>query len=141
MRTTSKTPSAQAKKRIQALLRELVIKRDGGCVLRDYEQTGECGGYAPKAGHLILQAEHLVSRARSVSYGDPRNVICLCQRHHGYWKEQNSRLYWEIVQDIIGPDRWAYVKRVEADHKPYPMATNDWLKVEVALKQDIKQPQ
>ena len=33
LRTTGKSETAQTKKRIQALLRELALGRDGGCVL------------------------------------------------------------------------------------------------------------
>ena len=52
--------------RIQALLRAIVIITDGGCVLRFYTEAGACGGYT-NAGDLILQAEHLVTRANSIS--------------------------------------------------------------------------
>jgi hypothetical protein len=137
MRTTGTSETAQTKKRIQALLREIAIARDGGCVLRDYPEAGMCGGYGPKSGTLILQAEHLVSRARSVSFGDMRNIVCLCQRHHGYFKEQNGRLYWELIEKIIGPERWEWIKRVERDQKAYPMGASDWVKVEMALKQEL----
>jgi len=137
LRTTGKSDTAKTKKRIQALLREIAIIRDGGCVLRDYPEAGVCGGYGPKSGTLILQAEHLVSRARSVSFGDMRNIVCLCQRHHGYFKEQNGRLYWELIQKIIGAARWEWIKRVEQDQKAYPMSAGDWLKVELALTHDL----
>lgn len=66
MRSAAQTPSAQAKKRIQALLRPIAIKRDGGCILRDYIEAGICGGYGPKSGDLILQAEHLNPRERNI---------------------------------------------------------------------------
>jgi hypothetical protein len=138
MRQTALNPSAQAKKRIQALLREIAIIRDGGCVLRFYSEAGACGGYASSSGHLILQAEHLVSRARSVSFGDMRNIVCLCAHHHGHWKTRNSRRYWELIESIIGPERWAWIKRVEADQKAYPMGFYDWLKIEMALKAELR---
>ena len=73
LRQHSKSEIAQAKVRIQALLREIAIKRDGGCILRLYPDAGQCGGFAPKSGHLILQAEHLNTRERNISYGDMRN--------------------------------------------------------------------
>lgn len=138
MRQTSKTPSAQAKKRIQALIREIAIARDGGCILRNYPESGNCGYYTA-AGNLVLQAEHLVSREHSVSYGDMRNIVCLCNNHHMYFKKKNGLLYWELVRKHIGADRWEWVKIVEADRKPYPMSSHDWLKVEVALIQDLAQ--
>ena len=92
----------KAKKRIQALLRQLAIARDGGCVLRNVcTEAGQCGGRRGD-GELILQAEHLVSRTRSVSFGDMRNIVCLCLVHHGYFKQRQSRLYWELIEKIIG---------------------------------------
>lgn len=130
-------PVSLCKKRIQALLREAAILRDGGCVLRNMPEAGRCGSRATKDGHLILQAEHLVSRERSVSFGDMRNIVCLCERHHGYFKQKSGRLYWELIKRVIGPERWAWIKKVEADHKPYRMTLWDWEKVEINLLQEV----
>jgi hypothetical protein len=52
------------KREIQDAVREIVIKRDGGCILA---HTGNCNGYA-KDGHLILQADHLITRANAATY-------------------------------------------------------------------------
>ena len=41
----SSSDTALIKDEIQDLLREGAIKRDGGCILRHYPETGECGGY------------------------------------------------------------------------------------------------
>jgi hypothetical protein len=125
LRKASKSPVAATKRRIQALLRLRVIERDGGCLLRGIEGVGACS--------QVLQAEHLVSRANSASYGDLRNVICLCQRHHIFWKPQNSRLYWELIEMKIGPERWEYVKVTEADRTPHRMTAWDWQEVERSL--------
>lgn len=137
MRQHAKTPSAEAKVRIQALLRQASIERDGGCILRDYPVSGACGGYAPKSGELILQAEHLVSRERSVCFADLRNIVCLCAHHHGHWKQRNSSLYWEIIRDHIGPALWTLHKRWRDDQKSYPMSAWDWQKAELALRTDL----
>src|ERR1700733_1626491 len=91
LREKSDSPTAQCKSRIQALLRAIAILRDGGCVLRFYSEAGACGGYR-NDGELILQAEHLNTRERNISYGDIRNIECLCQRHHGYFKPQYGAL-------------------------------------------------
>jgi hypothetical protein len=139
LRQNGKSETAKAKVRIQALLREIAIQRDGGCVLRHFEEAGQCGGYGPKSGLLILQAEHLNTRERNVSFGDMRNIVCLCQRHHGYFKQQNGALYWDLIRRDIGPGRWAWLQRVIADRKIYPMSAYDWLKVELALKQELNQ--
>lgn len=138
LRKKGKSETAQCKDRIQALLRQLAIKRDGGCVLRNYPEAGACGGFR-KDGEPILQAEHLNTRERNISYGDMRNIVCLCKRHHGYWKPQYSRLYWELIEKIIGKKRWQWLKRVEADKKSYPMGLYEWTKIEMGLTQDLKQ--
>ena len=135
-RKSSKSPVALCKIRIQALLRQAAINRDGGCVLRHYEEAGACGGYK-KDGELILQAEHLVTRGNSISFGDMRNIVCLCRNHHGFWKPQFSRLYWELVERHIGKERWEWIKRVEADRRPHPMCLYDWEKIELALTQEL----
>jgi hypothetical protein len=136
LRIQSDDDSAEVKRRIQAFLRECVIIRDGGCVLRLYPESGACGG-CRNDGQLILQAEHLVTRSNSVSYGDLRNIVCLCQRHHGFFKPQYSRLYWELIERHIGPERWAWIKRVEADRRPYRFYLADWKALEVGLTADL----
>lgn len=139
LRQIGKDAVPQAKKRIQALLREKAIQRDGGCVLRHYPEAGPCGGYR-KDGGLILQAEHLVTRVNSISYGDMRNIVCLCRHHHGRFKPQHGRLYWELVERHVGPERWAWIRRVEEEHrnhKTHRMTLWDWQKVDLALRADL----
>lgn len=139
LRKHGKSEVARCKVRIQALARQIAILRDGGCVLRHYPEAGACGGYGPKSGALILQAEHLNTRARNISFGDMRNIVCLCQRHHGYFKEQNGRLYWELIEKIIGPTRWAWLKQVEADRRSYTYGAYEWGMIELALKKELEQ--
>jgi len=67
-----------------------------------------------------------------------RNIVCLCQRHHGYFKQQNGALYWDLIRRHIGEERWAWLQRVIADRKIYPMSANDWVKAEIALQQELK---
>src|SRR5436853_7479630 len=71
MKQKSNSETAEIKERIQALLRAAVIQRDGGCIFRHYPEAGACGSYR-KDGVLILQADHLNTRARNISYGDVR---------------------------------------------------------------------
>lgn len=137
LKRKSKSDTAQCKDRIQKLLREHVIQRDGGCVLRHYEEAGACGGYR-NDGVLILQAEHLITRSNSGSYGEMGNIVCLCKRHHGFWKPQHSRLYWELIERHIGEERWTWLKRVEADKRPHRFTLYDWEKTEMGLRQDLK---
>lgn len=135
---TGKSDVAKTKVRLQKILRETVILRDEGCVLEEYPEANECGGYT-QDGILILQAEHLITRANTISFADIRNIVCLCVYHHRTWKPQHSMLYWELIEEIIGEERWKWIKEVEADKKPHPMGLDGWIKLEMALTQELKQ--
>lgn len=124
LRLAGKSTTSELKRDIQALLRQIAINRDGDCVLRG---VGTCSG--------PLQAEHLVTRSNSATFADMRNIVCLCQYHHIFWKPQHSRLYWEYIEKILGSDRWNWVKRAEADQRAYKM---DWKLVKIALEHDLK---
>ncbi len=143
---------SKVKESIQALLREYVIKRDGGCILRKIAPgDGDaiaikfdfpippCNGCA-KDGHLILQADHLITRASSASYADPRLVVCVCKGHHG-WKSVGSNRrkaqYDAIVRQLIEPERVALWDAMEADHRPHRMTLYDWKKEEAYLKSKV----
>ena len=109
LRVVGQSTSTDLKKEIQAVLRQIVIKRDGGCFLRHYEnqinpQYKKCGGYR-KDGNLILQAEHLHSRSNAISFSDSRLVVCVCQRHHIYYKPQHSAEYNQLSEDFIGANK------------------------------------
>jgi hypothetical protein len=147
----SKSPVAQCKDRIQDLLRAIAIERDGGCVLGSatayIAQTialrygfllPHCNGYR-KDGELILQYDHLNSRAFNVSYADVRLGVILCKGHHG-WKhmtDANKKFYDRVMREIIEPDRTALWDRVEEDRKTYHMTLWDWQKIEIALAADL----
>lgn len=133
LRMRGVSDSSVLKEQIQASLRQRVIQRDGGCVLRDYPETGKCG---PRRndGELVLQAEHLNSRQHMISFADSRLAVCLCQRHHIYWKPQNSQRYWEIIEEQIGPKRWELFKKVRADRMSHKV---DLKLAWIALKQEI----
>ena len=76
-------------------------------------------------------------RERNISFGDTRNIVCLCERHHGYFKQQNGALYWDLIRRYIGPERWEWLQRVIVDRKTYNMGIWEWAKIELALKQNI----
>ena len=138
LRLVGHSSQAELKREIQAILREIVILRDGGCILRNYEneltpQYRQCGGYR-QDGELILQAEHLHSRSNANSFSDSRLVICLCQRHHIYYKPQHADEYYRLVKKHIGKTRTKLLEAVQADHKPYKVD----LKLELlALKKEL----
>jgi len=139
LRVKGHSTSALLKEDIQALIRTLAIARDGGCVLRHYSseiipQYQECGGYR-KDGEMILQAEHLVTRSNSSTFGNMRNIITLCQRHHIYYKPQYSKEYWDIVRKHVGEETWEWLERVRQDRTPHKM---DWKLVKIVLEQEAK---
>ena len=135
LRLVGHSETSDIKVEIQAMLRQIAILRDKGCILKKYPETGQCGGYTKK-GELILQAEHLESRAKSISFADMRNIVCLCRHHHSHWKPQHSKLYWEIIEKHIGKERWSWLKRIEQDKRAYKM---DWKLQLLALEQELKQ--
>lgn len=118
--------SSKSKRRIQALLREIAIKRDGGCILRIV--LGGC--------NAVLQAEHLLTRSNTATFGDTRNIVCLCSYHHIFWKPKNSKQYWELIEQHIGPTRWAWLKLAEEDKSPHKV---DLKLVEIALQRELEQ--
>jgi hypothetical protein len=133
LKVVGDNPTEVLKTEIQAILRELVTLRDGGCWLRFYPQAGKCGGYT-NDGTLILQAEHLHTRANAASFSDSRLVVCICKRHHIYWKPQHSAEYNGLAELFIGPDRTTLWKRVREDYKSHKVD----LKIELlGLKQEL----
>src|SRR5436309_1064851 len=94
--------TATLKKEIQRLVRDIVILRDGGCVLRFVRH---CGG---EPGRAVLQADHLITRANSATYADTRLIVCVCRGCH-YWKSVGSNRrkgeYDALVKTILSKER------------------------------------
>ena len=138
----SSSETARCKRRIQGLIREIAIERDGGCIFRDkWRELGicPCGGYAPSTGEIILQFDHLVTRASNASYGVPEMGVTVCKAHHG-WKhftDANKEQYDGLVRKLIGRKRAALWKRYKEDRRSYPMGIWEWTKVEISLKNDL----
>jgi len=133
-----KSPSTLMKNEIQAILRQIVIIRDGGCFLRHFKnrinhQYQECGGLT-KAGELILQAEHLHTRANAASFADTRLVVCICKRHHVFYKPQHSDEYNGFAREFIGKERSELWEKVKNDRIPHKV---DLALELVALKQEL----
>ena len=124
------------KERIQALVRKIVIARDGGCILRSGRMVPACNGYN-KFHELILQADHLITRANSATYADTRLIVCVCKGHHG-WKKWNEARYNEIVRSLISKERVElWDKAHAARYQPHRKYTYDWRVEEAALKQEL----
>ncbi len=133
--------TATIKDEIQAVIRDIVTARDNGCIFRNYPGH-VCSGYA-KDGHLILQADHLVTRANAATFADTRLVVCVCKGIHG-WKSVGSNLrkkqYDEMVRTLISPERVALWDRCEADSwKPSRGAAYNWALTLAALKQELRE--
>lgn len=129
LRKNSKSETAKTKVRIQALVREIVILRDKGCILR-FKRP--CGG---EVGKAVLQADHLITRSNSATYGDTRLIVCLCRPCHGGYKQWNKPEYDALVRTILSKERVALWYLAQADsHRPQKM---DWKLVELSLKQEL----
>lgn len=138
LRSSGKSPSTLLKNEIQAVLRQIVILRDGGCFLRHYKdkitpQYRECGP-RKNDGELILQGEHLHSRSNASSFSDPRLIVCCCQRHHIYYKPQYSAEYNELARHFIGQKNAKLWDMVREDRTPHK---TDLVLELVALKQQL----
>jgi len=145
LRSKGQTLTALCKDRIQGLLHEIVIARDGGCVLRFFPHiAGKCfNAVRTKDGHLVLQADHLNGRQYSVSYADSRDVVCGCSGHHLRWKPRNPVAYVTLVKQYIlrtpdGPAWWAKVEEFLHDRAIHRMSLWDWQKAELALQQELR---
>ena len=131
-----KSDTALLKKEIQALLRQIVMKRDGGCILREVR----CGHEIGTPG-IVFQAEHLVERSNSATFADSRLVVCICKNCHGWkhFKKSNHDQYDALVKSIIRPERVALWERAEADSwRPKRTSAHDWRLEIVALKQEVR---
>lgn len=124
-----KSESSIQKREIQRLVREIVILRDKGCILR---HTRRCGG---EIGESVLQADHLVTRANSATYGDTRLIVCLCRPCHGGYKQWHKPQYDLLVRSILPKERVALWDLAEANRTPQKM---DWKLVILGLEQELK---
>lgn len=136
LKKKSESETALVKDAIQDTVRDIVIIRDGGCIARA-THWHSCSSRATKDGHLVLQADHLITRSNGATYADTRLIVCVCQGLHG-WKKWNEREYDRRIYELLPPDRqqlWdrAHAARFQAHRK----FTYDW-KIELAaLKQEL----
>jgi len=121
---TSET--AQIKREIQRVIRLIVIKRDGGCILRKLRHCSPDN---------VLQADHLITRSNSATYADSRLVVCLCKNCHGGWKQWHPKEYDALVKTVLPTEiveLWD--KCQEESWKPRKM---DWKMELIALEQEL----
>jgi len=132
LRVVGKESSSELKQEIQRLVREIVIKRDGGCILKNIRH---CGG---EVGQTVIQADHLVTRANSATYADTRLIVCLCKGCHG-WKHWNEDEYNDLVRSLLPQDRNELWAECEEDRKRHFSYKPDWKMAIIALNQELKQ--
>lgn len=135
LKKKSNSETAKLKDEIQALLREVVMKRDGGCILRDIRHCGAILGSG-----AILQADHLITRANSATYADSRLVVCVCKGCHA-WKHLGHREkeYEALIKPLIGKERADLWNRCEQDRwRPSKHGAYEWKLAKLALEQELK---
>ena|SRR3990167_1160831 len=129
LRKQGKSATSQAKQRIQALLRQIVIKRDKTCILRHIRQCEDS----------VLQADHLITRANSATFADLRLVVCLCRSCHGGFKQWHKEQYDALVKTILPKDRVKLWEKCQADSWiPKRTSAYDWRIAEAVLNQELK---
>ena len=133
----SSSPTATAKRDIQEYVRQIVILRDGGCIYRGVKGLPPCNGYAGEDNHLVLQADHLISRGKNIGFADTRLIVCVCKGHHTAKTFDHSGVYEPIARELIGKTRAELWDKVKADGGNYPMGYSDWLICIAALKQEL----
>jgi hypothetical protein len=136
LRVEGHSEVSEVKREIQAVARDIVIARDGGCILR-YKRL--CNGVP---GEAVLQADHLISRSNSATYADTRLIVCLCRPCHA-WKSLGSNLrkneYDALVKTLLPAERVRLWERCEADSwRAKRTSAYDWQLALVALKQELK---
>jgi len=151
LRIKGVSSTADLKDEIQSTARQIVIIRDGGCILRNYTglQTTPfgnvivppCNGYR-KDGEMILQADHLLTRSNTATYADTRLIVCVCKGHHG-WKSVGSNLrkdqYDAVVKTILPKQRVDLWERCERERWQTRSGPKTDLKLELlALKQQLQ---
>jgi hypothetical protein len=126
--------TAELKDDIQNLVRDIVIKRDGGCILRVLPGH-KCNGFA-NDGHLILQADHLLTRANSGTYSDTRLIVCICKGAHG-WKHWHESEYNKLVKTILPKERVELWEKCEEEMHAHKTHKMDWALEKIVLEREL----
>lgn len=127
LRIKGHSETAELKEEIQRLVREVVMLRDGDCVLKKYRHCND----------PVKQADHLVTRANSATYADTRLIVCLCRSCHG-WKHYHEKEYDSLVKTILPKERVTLWERCEADRQAHKTYKPDWNLEIIALNKVLK---
>lgn len=138
LHVVGKSTTSELKQDIQALLRQIAIKRDKKCILHGVRCHNEVGMEG-----VVWQADHLESRSHSATFADERLVVLICRPCH-YWKSVGSNLrkaqYDAMVKKILPKERVELWEKCEADNwKPKRKDSLDWMLAKVALKQKLSE--
>lgn len=129
LRRSGVSDVSKVKREIQALLRDIVIQRDGGCILRRVRHCTD----------EVLQADHLITRANSATYANPDLVVCLCRACHGGYKKWHEKEYDALVKTILPKERvdlWEKEEKKRISGFTCRMTLADW-KIEKAVLTSI----
>ena len=108
--------------------------RDKGCILRNLRH---CGGTLDTEG-VVIQADHLITRANSATYADSRLVVCICKGCHG-WKHWHEKEYDLLIKTILPKKTIELWDKCQLESwRPSKM---DWSSELVALEQELKNEQ
>lgn len=102
--------------KLEKIQRLAVIRRDGGCVLRGVIEHPCCE---------VLQADHLISRARKSVFFDLRNLNCVC-RNMNMAKRYDERILFaleKITNETHGDGTVEHL--TELSRKPYSLTIFD----------------
>lgn len=134
LNVVGKSTTAQDKKEIQRLLRDIVILRDRKCILHGLRCHHEYG-----IDDVVWQAEHLIERSNSATYGDSRLVVLVCRNCHGWkhFKKSNHDQYDRWVKTKISEEREKLWEKCEEDS--WRVSKMDWKLVIVGLRQELNE--
>lgn len=93
-----------------------------------------CGG---EIGQAVIQADHLITRSNSATYGDTRLIVCLCQPCHGGFKQWHKPEYDALVKTVISKERIALWGLAQLDAGRHQGIKMDWKLVELALIKEL----
>lgn len=127
MRRKGRSEVSILKDEIQSLVRQIVMLRDGTCILRNFRHCAD----------PVLQADHLITRANSATYDDTRLIVCLCRTCHG-WKHWHKEEYDDLVRSILPASRVKLWDQCQRDSwRPSHRISYDWRTAIAALKQEL----
>ena len=126
LRKRGKSPISKIKEKIQHELTRIARIKYINCIFKD-KGVGNCSGYTA--------ADHIITRARTLTYGMIINVILACSFHHIWWKPSHPTEYTEIVKKVIGIRIYNQLQKLGKKTTQYKL--KDWEKILEELKNTL----